>query len=526
MIGDELMPHATPFAASPAVHETHVSIVFLVGDRAAKLKKPVHFPFVDLSTREARERICHREVELNRRLAPDVYLGVFDLLDPDGSPCDHLVVMRRMPDERRLSTLVSAGTVPAGATRDLAHLLASFHTRAGTSDEISASGSRETVARRWENGFAEIRPLLAGATQLDLEDEIEDRARVFLAGRRAVFDARIEHGRIRDGHGDLLADDVFMLDDGPRVLDCLEFDDELRYGDTLADMAFLAMDLERLGSGALAAELLAQHREYTGDSYPETLAHHYIAMRAHIRAKVSALRAGQGDATAVEAVDGLLALTAAHLRKARVTLTLVGGAPGSGKSTLARGLGDALGWTVLRSDEVRKDLAGMGHLDRPPDGLDRGIYSDRHTASTYRELVRRAHRLLELGEPVLLDASWADADLRESARAVASASSADFLELCCEVDPETSARRISVRRRAGGDPSDATREIGDAIRRRFDPWPRATVVATSGQPHESLASALGAIRASAALPRRRETGAGSGPEGPSTLAEDTPNVGS
>ncbi|MGZ8734829.1 MAG: bifunctional aminoglycoside phosphotransferase/ATP-binding protein, partial [Acidimicrobiia bacterium] len=461
---------------APALHETHVSIVFLVGDRAAKLKKPVRFPFVDLSTREARERICHREIELNRRLAPDVYLGVFDLVGPDGSPYDHLVMMRRMPDDRRLSTLVGSGTVPARAIRDLAHLLASFHGRADTSDEIAAAGTRDAVGRHWETGFAEIRPFLAARVERELEDEIEMRAHTYLEGRERLFDLRIELGRIRDGHGDLLADDVFLLDDGPRVLDCLEFDDELRYADVLADVAFLAMDLERLGSRELADRLLALHREYTGDSYPTTLAHHYIALRAHIRAKVAALRSRQGDASAAAQVDALLSLTAAHLRRAQVTLTLVGGAPGTGKSTLAAGLANTLGRTVLRSDEVRMDLAGIGHLERAATGLDRGIYSERHTRDTYRELIGRAGRLLELGEPVLLDASWAHEDLRAAAREVAAAAAADLIELCCTVDPETAARRMSVRSQAGNDPSDATPEVGNKLRQRFDPWPGAAVV--------------------------------------------------
>ena len=172
-------------ALTPAIHETHVSIVFLVGDHAAKLKKPVQFPFVDLSTRAARERICHREVELNRRIAPDVYLGVFDIVGPDGAPCDHLVMMRRMPDDRRLSTLVHGDAVPPGAIRDLAHLLATFHLRAVTSDAIALAASRDAVARRWELGFTEIRSLLSTGAARDLEDDIEHDAQTLPGGPRA-----------------------------------------------------------------------------------------------------------------------------------------------------------------------------------------------------------------------------------------------------------------------------------------------------------------------------------------------------
>ena len=123
-------------------------------------------------------------------------------------------------------------------------------------------------------------------------------ARRYLDGRGQLFAARIAHEKVRDGHGDLLADDIFCLDDGPRILDCIEFDDRLRYGDVLADVAFLAMDLERVGAADLGVRFLAWYREFAAENYPETLAQHYIAYRAHVRAKVACLRAGQGDAAA------------------------------------------------------------------------------------------------------------------------------------------------------------------------------------------------------------------------------------
>ena len=493
--------------AAPTVHETHVSTVFLIGDRAAKLKKPVRFPFLDLSTREARERMCHREVELNRRLTPDVYLGVFDIVGPDGTPCDHLVMMRRMPDARRLSYLVKCGTVPIGALQTLAHVIASFHSRAESSDAIDEAGTRDRVAQRWETGFTEMVPLLESAPLLEspetkaLENEIELRTRRYLAGREAMFAARIEEGRVRDGHGDLLADDVFILDDGPRILDCLEFDDGLRYGDVLADIAFLAMDLERLDAPELADELLAFHREYSADAYPETLAHQYIAMRAHIRAKVEAIRAGQGVPIAAETSIKLLSLTVSHLRRTRVALVLVGGAPGTGKSTLATGIAAAGDLVMLRSDEVRKDLAGMSRRERAGAELDRGIYSEEHTRATYSELLDRTRALLEAGESVVLDASWADEEFRVAARELARTTVSDLVELRCEVDEDVAARRIRERARSGGDPSDVTPEIGARISRRFDPWPSAIAIPTAGPLADATAVAVEAVRAADPVPR-------------------------
>ena len=279
-----------------AVVETHVSVVFFVGDHAYKLKKPVVFPFADLSTREARQSLCHREVELNRRLAPDVYEGVAEVTGPDGSPCDHLVVMRRMPGDRRLSTLVRERDRRArGAIGPIAARLAAFHAEADRSSLIDEGGSSDEVRGRWHRNADQMRPLTGACFDPAELDRVMTLADRFLAGRRALFDHRIAIGAVCDGHGDLMADDIFVLDDGPRILDCVEFDDRLRYVDVVDDLAFLVMDLERLGAPDLGEELVCAYERETGDSVPRNLLHFYVAYRAQVRAMVAGLRAAQCD---------------------------------------------------------------------------------------------------------------------------------------------------------------------------------------------------------------------------------------
>lgn len=475
------------------VRETHVSYVFLFDDLAVKLKKPVRFAFLDFSTRERRAEACRREVALNRRLAPDVYLGVYDVLGPDGTPSDHLVVMRRMPDERRLAALARAGAVEPEQIRDLAHALAAFHARADRSPEIARAASVEAVRDRWVTGFDEIAPFVGDLVDTETEREIERLAHRYLDGREELLEARIASGRACDGHGDLLADDVFLLADGPRVLDCLEFADELRYGDALADLAFLVMDLERVGAPDLAEQLATAYRDAAAEHAPDSLLHHYVAFRAHIRAKVACLRAAQGDAAAAESAPLLLDCCLAHLRRGRVALVLVGGGPGTGKSTLAAGLADALGWTVLRSDEVRKDLVGLAHTEHAPAPLGEGIYDVQTTAATYAELLARARMLLARGESVVLDASWGTAATRADAAALAEATAADLVELCCEAPESVTTPRIAARVRAGTDASDASPEIARALAERADPWPSATTIHTSGDVEASLSAARRAV---------------------------------
>ncbi|HEX2192184.1 MAG TPA: AAA family ATPase [Acidimicrobiales bacterium] len=487
---------ASGASRSAAVAETHAGIVFFVGDRAYKLKKAVHLGFLDFRSREARLAACRREVGLNRRLAPDVYLGVADVAGPDGEVCDHLVVMRRMPAERRLSSLVTAGAPVEAHLEDLAHLLARFHDRAASSPAIDEAADRDAVAALWEDNAAEMATFRGEPLDPELFDDVLALARRFLAGRRAAFVERIAGGRARDGHGDLLADDIFCLDDGPRVLDCLEFDDRLRYGDVLADVAFLAMDLERLGRPDLASHFLDRYRTASADSWPDSLADHYVAYRAQVRAKVACLRAAQGDADSAGAGDRLLRLCHEHLHRARVRLVLVGGGPGTGKSTVARGVSPSLRAEVLRSDEVRKELAGLERSTPAATGLDEGLYGPAAVEATYEELLARARVLLGLGHSVVVDATWGEGRWREAAAALAAETSSELAELRCTAPLDVAVGRVKRRRAEGADVSDATEEVVRALAARAAPWPTATDVDTSGDPDSAVAAALAALSTS------------------------------
>jgi aminoglycoside phosphotransferase family enzyme/predicted kinase len=476
--------------AGPAIAETHSAIVFFVGDRAYKVKKPVDLGFLDFRTVEARRAACHREVELNRRLAPDVYLGVADLHDVDGSICDHFVVMRRMPVDRRLSTLVAAGADVDPDLRHLAHLLAAFHARADRSAAADEAASVGATRARWRTNTDEMRLLGGGGLSPEVVDEVQVLADAYLDGRAPLFDARIEAGRAIDGHGDLLADDIFCLDDGPRVLDCLEFDDRLRLGDGLADVAFLAMDLERLGHPELGQRFLDLYLEHSGDAWPASLAHHQVAYRAQVRAKVTAIRARQGDATAAEEAAGLLAIATRHLQAGRVRLILVGGLPGTGKSSLAGALGHGLGAVVLRSDEIRKEQAGLPTSQRAPAPYGAGLYTPASTATTYETMLDWAGVALGMGETVVLDASWTSHEWRTKAREVARTAHATTVELRCDAPVEVAAARMARRAAKGTDPSDATPIIAAQMAAHADPWPEATTITTTADRASTLAAAL------------------------------------
>lgn len=479
--------------AGAAVAETHSAAVFFFEDHAYKVKKPVDLGFLDFRTLEARRRACHEEVRLNRRMAPDVYLGVSDVLGVDGEVCDHLVVMRRMPDDRRLATLVTAGADVDAALRGVAHQLATLHARSPRSALADEAAGPEATRRRWITNTEAMLPAASDVlTDVDV-GTVHGLAMRYLDGRDRLLEGRVASGRAVDGHGDLLADDIFCLPDGPRVLDCLDFDQRLRVGDGLADAAFLAMDLERLGRPHLGARFLDHYRELADDAWPPSLAHHHIAYRAQVRAKVAAVRASQGAPGAAELAQQHLALALEHLDAGRVRLVVVGGLPGTGKSTLAAALGDALEATVLRTDEIRKELAGIPSTTSAAAPYGEGLYDGHSTERTYHAALERARTALAYGHSVVLDASWRDERQRAAARAVARAADADLSELRCVAPLEITTARLLRRARTGGDASDADPEIALAMGEDWPGWPTATAIDTSGLLRHSLHAALAAV---------------------------------
>ncbi|MFC5994987.1 AAA family ATPase [Pseudonocardia hispaniensis] len=470
------------------LRETHVGIVVLIGDRAYKMKKPVRTGFLDFSTLELRREALRRELELNRRLSPDVYLGISDVsaARPDGEPAEvaeHLLVMRRMPADRRLATLLATGEDISGPLRDLARLVARFHAGAERGPAVNAQGTREALRNRWQDNVVETRAILGAPLDDAAIEHIERLAMRFVDGRGPLFDRRIADDRIVDGHGDLIADDVFLLDDGPRVLDCLEFDDRLRYLDALDDVAFLAMDLERLGAPHRAAEFLDAYVAFSGDPAPSALRHHYTAYRAFVRAKVACLRHAQGDAAAAAAAVEYAEVARRHLERGAVRLALVGGLPGTGKTTVAGGLADRFGAVVLSSDRIRKELAGIDPTARAGAAYREGLYRAEHTEALYRELLDRAGELLARGESVILDASWTSALHRQEAEKLAKDTHSELIQLECRTSTEVAAQRL--RSRPVGS-SDATAQIAAQMAVAADEWPDAVILSTSGTVEESL----------------------------------------
>jgi aminoglycoside phosphotransferase family enzyme/predicted kinase len=461
------------------VLETHSSTLVFVDDHVYKRKKPLDLGFCDFRTLAARQRACEDEVRLNRRLAPDVYEGVATVLGPDGEPCEALVVMRRLPDDRRLSTLALDGQPLDAALEQIADQIVTLHRNSPVEPASFDAASSAALARLFDDALTELRGH-PETVPSSLVDKLEATAHGWLEVHAGLLVRRAAEGHVVDGHGDLLADDVFVLEDGPRVLDCLEFDDALRVVDGIHDAASLAMDLESLGAPALATRFLEHYRAASGDDAPASLVHVFIAYRALVRAKVACVRAGQGDQQAMTRALLLTALARDHLLAAVPRLVLVGGLPGSGKSTVAAAVAEHRAFRRLSTDALRSTV-GTPADDR---------YSPESRTAVYGAMLAEAARLIAGGHSVVLDATFSREEWRSAARALGQAMHADVVELLCSVPDEVATGRLE--RRPPGD-SEATPRVRLALAQSAEPWPEASVVDCRDSVTRSVAQALSLV---------------------------------
>ncbi len=445
------------------VRETHASCAFLVGDEVYKLKKPVNFGFLDYSTLARRRLMCRREIELNRRLAPGVYLGVVPVtrstdgrLLPGGRgpAVDYLVWMRRLDDARMLSSLVRSDEATMDAVIAIGRHLAAFHAKAGRSARIDSFGSAAAILRNQEENCSQVGPFAGIALSQGLYHEVCAFTGEFVRANRRLLRARVEGGWIRDGHGDLRCDHVY-LQDGIQVIDCIEFNQRFRYADTASDIAFLAMDLEAHGAPDLARGLTTEYARASGGDL-EPVLRFYLCYRAFTRGKVACLRAiqrGQAPAQTEAELDEARRFFHLALRYARdetrPVLVITSGVTGTGKSTLAEAIGGILAATVVSADPTRKRIADLAPGVHRDEAVDTGIYSPEMNLRTYGEMLARAERELARGRSVVLDATYRRRLDRDAVRFLARRAGARFLAVEC-VAPEAVVRERIERRRAEG----------------------------------------------------------------------------
>ncbi|MBL8862947.1 MAG: AAA family ATPase [Planctomycetes bacterium] len=503
-----------PGAPAPSVVHTHASAVVIDGDDVYKLKKPVDLGFLDYSTVERRWAMCHAEVELNRRLAPGVYLGVVPItqragrarIGGAGEPIEHAVHMRRLPDEATLAAHVARGPVEGAVMQRIAGTIARFHAAARHGPDVARWATCAAVRANCLDNFAALAGHAGTVAPLEefLRLELETKAEI--EAQHARIERRAAAGLPCETHGDLRLEHVYLLDDGElAIIDCIEFSPRFACADPVADTAFLAMDLCAHGAWPEARVFLDAYFEASGDHDGRALVPLYVAYRSTVRAKVRALQAVGADIPAEHRARALQ-LARAHVQLAvgelaepgeRPCLVLVGGLPGTGKSVLSAGLAAASGFTWLRADAIRKELAGMDPLASGQSAVRSGIYTPAWNDRTYGECLDRAKDLLFAGRRVLIDASFKEERRRRACLEAAREWGVPALFLVCDSEPHLVRERLAGRT---GDPSDADWTVYEHVRSTWDPpGPRMATclvrIDTSGSREQSLERALAGLTA-------------------------------
>ncbi len=469
--------------------ETHVSWVFLSEGRAFKVKKPVSLGFLDFSSLEARRVACEREVVLNRRYSPAVYLGVVPVvlrhgvhrLGGAGPVVDWAVEMVRLPSDARADVLLRRLALDRTEVRAIAECVASFHEQATVNLATARAGSREAIEANVRENFRQASDLAAALIGERAARAIEVAQLGFLARESERFDERVRRQRVRDTHGDLRLEQIYLLraPDGRidvTLTDCIEFDDRYRHADVCADIAFLAMDLFANDRADLAEHCIGCYAIAADDFDAYRVVDFYLGYRAYVRAKIAALVACDEQAPAHVRREKqrearrlfLLALAFTRPSLHPSSIVCVGGVVGAGKSTVAELIAGELAAPVVSTDRVRRRLA---REDRPafrrPALPFRGAYRSSTTAAVYRAVLERAQLVVSSGRAVVVDASFRSRWLRRSF--LSRVRERPWLFVECRAPFELCRERVRARYESGAAESDAHPAMVDEFLERWQP---------------------------------------------------------
>ncbi len=462
--------------------QTHISSVFLTGEFVYKLKKPVNFGFLDFSTIELRKLYCRAEVELNRRLAPSIYLRAAPItregdglaLEGTGEIVDWVVVMRQLDESLLGSEVLARGELAEAHMDALVDILVPFYRDAATGEGIDQYGTVEAVKFNTDENFSQTKDYAGKLLSTERYKHIRRWTNTFYEKNAALFERRIAEGRIRESHGDLHLRNVF-LEEPPVIFDCIEFNERLRCGDVAVDIAFMAMDLDFNERSDLSKHFVDRYVEASGDSELLRLLDFYKCYRAYVRGKIACFTSSDPalDNGARRAQRNLarryfgLAYQYSGGAK-RPSLVVLYGLMGSGKTNVARFLREHFGWHLLSTDAVRKQIAGVGENTRVYVPYNEGLYSPEMNKKTYAEVCRRAENLLLGGFPVVVDGAFKCREERVPVIEAARRTGAHlvFIQTVCDADEQ---RRRLEKRQQHETRSDGRVELMEHQRADFEP---------------------------------------------------------
>lgn len=460
--------------------QTQMSFVFLCGEYAYKLKKPVNLGYLDYTTLEKRYYFCKSELDLNRRLCPKAYLEVLPVsryrkkigIGNHGEILDYVLKMRRLPQEKMLNVLLEQDRVSEDMMSEVAARVSAFHKIAETGININEYGTISSITNNTEENFNQTENSIGRTISRRKYQKIRQYTRDFLADNKLLFEGRVFNGKIRDCHGDLHAAHICFTGD-ICIFDCIEFNDRFRYGDVASEVAFLAMDLDHYGRADLSSVFTGNYIKFSGDTDLVKILPFYKCYRAYVRGKVESFKlddlyiSPQEKKVAGSVARGYFDLAGFYLRP-RPTLIITVGVTGTGKTTLANELARHTGTVVISSDITRKQLAGVPLTEHHLDDFNTGLYSTQVTRNTYDAMFLKAESFLSRGQSVILDATFTKQVLRNQARELAAKYHAEYLMIECSTDKNKLTARLNDRIKTDS-VSDGRLEILEHQLTQFEP---------------------------------------------------------
>jgi aminoglycoside phosphotransferase family enzyme/predicted kinase len=485
--------------------ETHISWVFIASPFVYKVKKPVNLGFLDFSTLEKRHHFCRRELELNRRLCPEVYLAVTPIYEGDrgfsfddavGEVAEYAVKMQELPHGWFLSELLAKRAVREVEIDRVISRLHSFYESQTPRPEIEEWGRSEKLKISTEENFAQVTPIVGNTLSPLAFDAIRHFTNKFYVANETLFEQRIQQRRIRDCHGDLRLDHVHLTPEAITIFDCIEFNDRFRFIDIANDLAFLAMDFDFEMQHKLGDLLLRNAAREFHDPGMLQLTDFYKCYRAFVRGKVESIQAiSETTADREKHVKRAARYFRLALRYATIgsepCFLVVMGRIATGKSTVAKQLASELGWPIFSSDKIRKTLAGLPLTVRTPPGLREEVYSDQMTDQTYEQLLKKGLAAVNIDGGVVLDATFASRAKRDFLREHCATVGFRLQVIELEADRDQIAKRLKTRDESTAEVSDARLEDLDKLSAAYQPpleLPGVITVSTA-------ASNLDAVRA-------------------------------
>ena len=469
--------------------ETHISYIFLTGNFAYKIKKPVNYGFLDFSTLEKRKFYCFEELKLNKRLCPEIYIEILPItknnnlieLNGKGKVLEYALKMKEFPQEKLMKNLLKKGKITTKEIKKINKILINFYITSKTTDEINRYGKIENIKKNIIENFNQTKSFINKTISEDNYNYINKSVNLFFKKNKKLFNKRILNKNIHDCHGDLHTGNIVITKNKIYIFDCIEFNKRFRYCDTASDLGFLAMDLDYLNYPYTSSFMMKNYIENSNDHDILQILNFYKSYRAYVRGKVNSFNLN--NTIKKEKYNIILneankyfelskyysSLVRIDIKKKKPLFFIICGLTGTGKSTLSMKISIDYNAKIINTDIIRKKIAGMNIFEKHYNDFNTGLYSPNNISSTYEKVIKKARQYLNNDENVIIDATFQKNEYREMVNEIAEEFDVTPIIIQC-VAPENIVKKWLEERLKTKTVSDGRWEIYQSQKKIFEPF--------------------------------------------------------